>query len=102
MAEVELDGLGRDEQGGGDRTRGQTASGKFGDTALARGQRLDAAARLPSRPRSGREQLRPRLLHEREGAGAVAEIERLAQRFARVDPAIGPAQRRTVGEGGKD
>ena len=97
--EVRLDRLAGHEQRLGDLGVRQPAGGEVGDPPLARGQRVDAAQLQPARARAGRQQVVARLLGEHGRAAALRQVERLAQRLARLAAAVGaPLRRAEVGE----
>src|ERR1039458_7439008 len=82
VAQVELHGLGRDEQRFRHLTSRQALCRQVRDAALAGGERRHAALLLPAGPGTGRCEFGQDALGDRLGAAAPAELECFAERRA--------------------
>ena len=76
----------------GDLAVGVASGGEGGDAALGGRERVATRERRAARPRPGVSQLRAGARGDPDGAGAVGEVERPAQRRARRLVAAAPAQ----------
>jgi hypothetical protein len=70
-----------DEEALGDLPIRVTFGGQVGDTALLRGQRVDAASRRPPGPAPGDAQSVPGLRGETLGTAPMGEVQGLPERF---------------------
>ena len=91
-----LDGALGDEEPLGDLAVAPPLRGERGDAVLGRGERVDAREGGPARPGTGAE-LVTGAAREQPHPAAACEVERLAQRAARVGAPVWPAAGRRRG-----